>query len=153
MGEGDGKPQRSFVCGYPIGSWHSSRIVWLIRSCRTACFYSLCSWMRTSWFDTLWFEGVMAGTVKKVFSGMWCCVVWQEVPPNFYQAAWRHLTITCLFFMCVIPVVWYSISMAIYVRGTYRQTQLFYWLIIVKFYNNMFRPYSRAIIRLYHNLE
>ena len=41
--------------------------------------------------------------------------------------------------------------MAIYVRGTYRQTQLFYWLIIV--YNNMFRPYSWAIIRLYHDLE
>jgi len=32
--------------------------------------------------------------------------------------------------MCVNPVVWYTISMAIYVRGTYRQTQLFYWLIM-----------------------
>jgi len=31
-------------------------------------------------------------------------------------------------------------SMAIYVRGTYRQTQLFYWLIIVKFTTTCFGP-------------
>ena len=32
----------------------------------------------------------------------------------------------------------YRISMAIYVRGTYRQTQLFYWLIIVRFTTTCF---------------
>ena len=31
-----------------------------------------------------------------------------------------------------------EISMAIYVRGTYRQTQLFYWLIIVRFTTTCF---------------
>ena len=43
-------------------------------------------------------------------------------------------------FMCVIPVVWYTISMAIYVRGTYRQTQLFYWLIVGRFTTTCFGP-------------
>jgi len=32
------------------------------------------------------------------------------------------------------------ISMAIYVRGTYRQTQLFYWLIIVGITTTCFGP-------------
>jgi len=32
------------------------------------------------------------------------------------------------------------ISMAIYVRGTYRQTQLFYWLIIGRFTTTRFGP-------------
>jgi len=31
-------------------------------------------------------------------------------------------------------------SMAIYVRGTYRQTQLFYWLIIGRFTTTCFGP-------------
>ena len=30
--------------------------------------------------------------------------------------------------------------MAIYVRGTYRQTQLFYWLVIVRFTTTCFGP-------------
>jgi len=34
----------------------------------------------------------------------------------------------------------YTISMAIYVRGTYRQTQLFYWLIIGRFTTTCFGP-------------
>ena len=33
-----------------------------------------------------------------------------------------------------------TFSMAIYVRGTYRQTQLFYWLIIVRFTTTCFGP-------------
>jgi len=32
-----------------------------------------------------------------------------------------------------VTYIYCAISMKIYVRGTYRQTQLFYWLIIVRF--------------------
>jgi len=43
-----------------------------------------------------------------------------------------------------------EISMAIYVRGTYRQNTTILLANYCKVYNNMFRPYSWAIIRLYH---
>jgi len=47
----------------------------------------------------------------------------QSVPPNLLHFSVHNVH---WIFMCVIPVVWYTISMAIYVHGTYRQTQLFY---------------------------
>jgi len=39
----------------------------------------------------------------------------------------------------VSPII-IKVSMAIYVRGTYRQTQLFYWLIIGRFTTTCFVP-------------
>jgi len=59
---------------------------------------------------------VLGGAIQNA-AGIGCVPLWKTVIP----------------IMCVIPVVWYTISMAIYVRGTYRQTQLFYWLSIGRF--------------------
>jgi len=75
---------------------------------------------------------------------IWCLEARNEHFVNYLYRCTVH---------SVVYLINTPISMAIYVRGTYRQTQLFYWLIIVRVYNNMFRPYSWAIIRLYHDLE
>ena len=48
-----------------------------------------------------------------------------------------------------------TISMAIYVRGTYRQTQLFYWLIIGRFtihVSALFLGHYQAVSRTYSRL-